>query len=276
MDRTLDHSGGAAARRARGCAPRATTPTPARAVVALASAESTFALARDARDRYDVTVASGRSAAEDGATLDQLAARANETRDRLDRVLAAVDSSALAGADVRALTEMRRVALRDLLAITATNAGAAVVPSTGPDCSADTTGGIDSLRARIYACYGWAQSHVPFGADTLDRLTILGTIGSTDDVARRRALFLALAPVWRSMNGGNEPDSPYRRLIAMEASARPDANPRLRPRLGRRVSRRTRWSRGSWPCSAPGATRRPTRWSSRGIGSTRMGAPAGS
>ncbi len=191
----------------------------------LASAESTFALARDARDRYEVTVASGRSAAEDGATLDQLAARANETRDRLDRVLAAVDSSALAGADVRALTEMRRVALRDLLAITATNAGAAVVPSTGPDCSADTMGGIDSLRARIYACYGWAQSHVPFGADTLDRLTILGTIGSTDDVARRRALFLALAPVWHSMNGGNEPDSPYRRLIAMEARARPDAEP---------------------------------------------------
>ena len=61
-----------------------------------------------------------------------------------------------------------------------------------------------------------AQSHVVLGADTLDRLSILGALGSTDDAARRRALFLALEPVWRSINGDGGPGSPYRRLIALD------------------------------------------------------------
>jgi hypothetical protein len=54
------------------------------------------------------------------------------------------------------------------------------------------------------------------GGDTLDRLTILGTLGRSPDPARRRELFLALDPVWRSINGNNDSLSPYRALIAGE------------------------------------------------------------
>ncbi len=78
---------------------------------------------------------------------------------------------------------------------------------------------MDSLRARIYACYGWAQSHVLVDAgDTLDRLTILGALGRTDAPDVRRRLFLSLDPVWRSMNGANQATSPYRLLIAGKMS----------------------------------------------------------
>jgi hypothetical protein len=208
------------------CAPHSPRPVPARAPAALAAAESTFAAARDARDRFDVTVAAGRRVGADGVPVGQLAARANGLRGRLERELAAVDSSGLGGEDARALGVMRQVLARDLGLVVPPDTGPRLdAPAARPSCSADTLGGIDSLRARIYACYGWAQSHVPLGGDTLDRLTILGRLGHTDDPDRRRELFLALEPVWRSMNAGDEADSPYRRLIGMEARRRDGGEP---------------------------------------------------
>jgi hypothetical protein len=159
---------------ARACSRGPGAPGPARAPQALASAESTFALARDARDRFDVTVASGRSSSADGTPLGELAARANGFRNRLQAALASVDSSSLTGDDARALGVMRLVLGRDLSPVSPPPAPPRTDTSPGADCSADTVRAIDSLRARIYACYGQAQSHLAVGGDTLDRLTILG------------------------------------------------------------------------------------------------------
>jgi hypothetical protein len=50
----------------------------------------------------------------------------------------------------------------------------------------------------------------------VDRLTVLASLGRTTESTRRRQLFLALDPVWRSMNGTDLPGSPYRQLIAAE------------------------------------------------------------
>ena len=58
--------------------------------------------------------------------------------------------------------------------------------TTTPDPAAATPNGLDSLRARLYACYGWAQSHVVAEGDTLDRLSILGALGRTESPAERR------------------------------------------------------------------------------------------
>jgi hypothetical protein len=55
--------------------------------------------------------------------------------------------------------------------------------------------------------------------DTLNRLAILGLLARTDDPGRRERLFRALEPVWRSVNGDNGPDSPYRRLVALRRRA---------------------------------------------------------
>jgi hypothetical protein len=203
---------------AAACGRPAGTPRPAPAAVA--AAESLYLTTRDVRDRIDVLDASGADTTPEGVARGALIQRYDSLRHALSLRLAATDSASLAVDDARALGVMRRTLANDL--------GAAPPPSsagppTAPDCRyrPDARQGlVDSLRARIYACYGWAQSHLVLDGDTLDRLTILGALGRTAEPEQRRRLFLALEPVWRSMNGRNEPGSPYRRLIALEASRR--------------------------------------------------------
>jgi hypothetical protein len=84
------------------------------------------------------------------------------------------------------------------------------------------------------------------GDDTLDRLTVYGELARTESPEQRRRLFLALDPVWRSINGDNLPTSPYRTLIALDA-ARGGELPAARA------------SRGSSRSLRPGARRHRTR-----------------
>ncbi|HEX6617390.1 MAG TPA: hypothetical protein VF046_13890 [Gemmatimonadales bacterium] len=204
---------------------------PAPAGAPLAAAESAYATLRDLRDRYDVAVEAGRTTVGDGVPLARLAERHDSLRPQLADLLAAVDSAGLRGDDARALGVMRRTLARDLgpLAAASTPPDAAV-----PGCAYDPAalagrpGGLDSLRRRIYGCYGRAQSRVVVGPDTMDRLSVLAALGRTDDAARRRQLFFALAPVWRSVDGDHASASPYRRLIALEAEARRGAESRTR------------------------------------------------
>jgi hypothetical protein len=201
-----------------GCGGPGAVSVPAPA--ALAAAESLYLETRDVRDRIDVLDASGAGATSQGIGRAALVRRYDSLRRALAARLARTDSASLQPTDARALRIMQRTLARDL--------GEAPAPaSTGalgaPDCRdrADAVSrGMDSLRARIYACYGWAQSHLVLDGDTVDRLTILGALGRTAEPEQRRRLFLALEPVWRSMNGRNEPGSPYRRLIALEAARR--------------------------------------------------------
>lgn len=206
----------------------ACSPAPPAAVSpagGLAAAESAYADLRALRDRYDVTTGAGLVATPDGLPLETLARRHDDLRARVTARLASTDSAALAPDDARALGVMRATLARDLgpLAVSAT----APLPSDArPGCAYDPAavaqgvGGLDSLRKRIYDCYGWVQHHVVAGGDTLDRLSVLGAMAETGDSARRRRLFLSLEPVWRSINGGSEPESPYRSLIALEARQR--------------------------------------------------------
>jgi hypothetical protein len=208
------------------CAHPSRVGTPEPAGGRLGAAESAYALTRDLRDRIDVALAAGRRRLADGRPIERAAARYDSLRSALAGALSGVDSAALPTDDARALGVMRATLARDLGAV-ALPRGASSGPEAAvgpPPCDAATFdragAAADSLRARIYACYGWAQSHVAVGRDTLDRLSILGHVGRTDDPARRRELFLALAPVWRSINGDDGSESPYRRLIALEAQAR--------------------------------------------------------
>ena len=205
------------------CAPQAAAP-PGDAIRALAAAEAAFADLRSLRDRYEVSVAAGRTATPEDIPLRDLIPRHDELRQRVTEAIARVDSTGLAGEDRRALAAMRKALAAEITPLAAASPGDA--GSARPDCAYDprhlapTLAELETLRARLYACYGWAQSHVAIGPDTMDRLTILGRLGQTEDPARRRALFLALDPVWRTVNGANDPASPYRRLIALEAEGR--------------------------------------------------------
>ncbi len=203
---------------------------PAPALGSLATAESLYADLRALRDRIDVGTEAGSGGHDQPPPSQALVPDYNGLRERVASRLAAVDSGALSGNDARALGLMRRSLARDLRLITGP-AGAASSPHRPPDCDYDApavaarTNGLDSLRQRLYACYGWAQSHVIVDGDTLDRLSVLGALGRTDSPDARRRLFLSLVPVWRSVNGDNSPASPYRQLIAREVKERGKAAP---------------------------------------------------
>jgi hypothetical protein len=233
VDATVPRALLAVAAAVAACASPPGSPSPAAG--RLGAAESLYAGLRNLRDRIDVATAAGRTVA-DGTPLSALAVRHDSLRAQLSIRLQAFDSAALRGEDARALGIMRRTLAQALGPVAPgglADGGSGGIASAGtgaagrrPDCAYDAPAiaalpnGLDSLRARLYACYGWAQSHVVAGADTLDRLTILGALGRTDDAGRRRELFLALEPVWRSVNGDGGPSSPYRRLIALEVKAR--------------------------------------------------------
>ena len=186
----------------------------------LAVAESLYADLRDVRDRIDVTLASGLSGIPDAPPVTEWITAHNALRRVVAAKIDGIDSAGLQDEDRRALAQMRRTLQSSLDSLTSPHADSSTGMLRPPSCTYDPRAvaasprGVDSLRARIYACYGWAQSHVVVDGDTLDRLTILGTLGRTADPDLRRRLFLSLDPVWRSMNGANEAASPYRVLIA--------------------------------------------------------------
>lgn len=171
------------------------------------------------RDRIDVAAAAARDTASDGTRVSELAARHQELRRSVGRRIEAVDSGPLPAEDRRALAHMRRTLGGDLAPVPLA-APPTAAAERQPDCRYDPQAfpHADSLRARVYACYAWAQHHVIVGSDTLDRLTVYGELARVEDRERRRRLFLALDPVWRSINADNLPASPYRRLIALDAA----------------------------------------------------------
>jgi hypothetical protein len=199
-----------------GCGSRATeNPRPGGA---LAAAESLYLDLRDVRDRIDVAAAAARAVASDGTPVSALAARHHELRRSVIERLGTVDSAELSEEDRRAFGVMRRALQRDLTPVSAPGPSAAA--ERRPNCRYDPAAfpRTDSLRARIYACYAWAQQHVVVGDQSLDRLTVYGELARAPSPEQRRRLFLALDPVWRSINGDNLPTSPYRRLIALDAA----------------------------------------------------------
>ena len=191
----------------------------------MATAESVYADLRGLRDRLDVATASARTGLNDATPFGTLVLAHNALRHELKRRLAGIDSISLRSDDARALGVMRRTFASDLDPLPQPSAAASPDDATTrpPDCTYDApaiaraVNGLDSLRTRIYACYGWSQSHLILGRDTLDRLSVFGALARESDVTRRRRLFLALEPVWRTVNGDNRPGSPYRQLIAREA-----------------------------------------------------------
>ena len=75
-----------------------------------------------------------------------------------------------------------------------------------------------ALRAALVSCYVELGNRLAYGGSTIDRGTALQLLHVTDDPVQRRALFDAFVPLWTALNGRNEVDSPYRRMIALAAA----------------------------------------------------------
>jgi hypothetical protein len=151
-----------------------------------------------------------------GAPLDSLLARASRARAGLLEQVHGTDPAELESADAKAFDVLLRELqnLPDPAVMTPPrsvdrprNCQAGFNPAAG---TLDT---LDALTAHVFACYGEAAQRVVVDADTLDRLTILGLLGRTEEPSRRERLFRALEPVWRTVNGDDSAASPYREIV---------------------------------------------------------------
>ena len=79
------------------------------------------------------------------------------------------------------------------------------------------TDGLSALLLRTTAAYGAAAGAVDLDGRSVDRLDVLARLATEPDAGMRRRLFLALEPVWRSVDGDGGPASPYR--VGLRASA---------------------------------------------------------
>lgn len=75
-----------------------------------------------------------------------------------------------------------------------------------------------SLRKALLVCFTEHANNVSFEGGTINRQSALDLLHEIEEPERRKAVFMALAPLWHALNGNNEPDSPYRRLIALAAA----------------------------------------------------------
>ena len=134
--------------------------------------------------------------------------------------LAALDVAKLSPADQAALTAMR-VTLADW----GDPSPAVANAPEGPACKDrhDATLDYEGLSAALVACYREIGNTLKFEDGTVDRGGALGLLADLEEPARRKALFDAFIPLWAALNGANEPDSPYRRLIRLAAADDPSA-----------------------------------------------------
>jgi hypothetical protein len=179
--------------------------------VALAAAERVFIDYLDARDAVAL-VQSGKDDRFEGHRLEQWQEQAGARRSTLDVALAALEPGTLSPADAAALGAMRRSL-------------AALDSDSKPDdpmrtCSDAGRTDLDygALRAALRACFIEHGNHLRFENQEINRGTALQLLHVLDEPARRRAVFDAFAPLWAALNGRNERDSPYRRLIALAAA----------------------------------------------------------
>lgn len=175
----------------------------------LDAAEPLFADYLDAAGALD-TIDSGVLREFAGAGRDTWAARHEQSEAALRTALEGIDEDGLSPPGRRGLSSMRSaLALR-----------AAGPSGLAPNCldagRSDATG--PALREALYACFGSVGDVIVFEGRTHARVGALGLLEELDTSARRRALFEAMGPLYRAINGGNEPDSPYRRMIGLEVA----------------------------------------------------------
>lgn len=187
--------------------------------------ETQYADTRDLYFQIYVTDARGTGKNERGVPLAELRRAHQALRERVTEALQALDPGDFRGEDREAIRRM----LRQLAASAAIEHASQSLPLAGgggasapcdqsPALVAAGDSGYAHLSQRIYACYGAAARRVVTATDTADRLTVLGRLATEPSSEKRRALFLSLAPMWKTMAGDGSPSSPYRTLLPLSAA----------------------------------------------------------
>ncbi len=129
-------------------------------------------------------------------------------RAELERKLETLSGSGLSGEDTSAIAAMRK----QMKAFTA--GGALSGSSSKCQDAARKDTAYAELKAALVACFAEIGNNLSFEGSTINRVSALELLSETSDPVRRKAVFFAFIPLWQAINGKNEPDSPYRRLIA--------------------------------------------------------------
>ena len=193
---------------------------PPRTAPPLASLEREWLALRTLHDQLRLTRNLGAAVSPRGVPVDSLVLLIDSKSKRVHGLVSRVQVRSLSRADRDALNQLEH----DLSELDAEARRPAENESAPPDCRVlppDRLSalGLDSLTRRTFACYGAAARRIVVDGDTLDRLSILGLLGRTEDPDQRRRLFLALEPVWRSVNGDDGENSPYRAMIPLRNAA---------------------------------------------------------
>jgi hypothetical protein len=181
----------------------------------LTAVEQAWLEFRTLHDQLRLTRNLGATISPRGVPADSLTRRLSRESLRLQAMLKQIQPARISPEDARAFTLLTRQ-----LAELEAEVFFQPPDDTPEDCrealpEALSWAPLDSLSARTFACYGQAARRIVVDRDTLDRLSILGLLGRTDDPERRRRLFLALEPVWRSVNGDDAQGSPYRAMVRL-------------------------------------------------------------
>ena len=157
-------------------------------------------------------IESGGSARYDNRDLDAWTRLRDQRRQRLEKELSKVPFVRLEVDDQRAVAAMRR-SLEEL------DSSATSADTREPVCSDARRRDLDyaALRAALVNCFVEHGNNLVAGTTTIDRGTALQLLHVVDDPAHRKAIFAAFQPLWHALNGDDEPDSPYRRMIALAA-----------------------------------------------------------
>jgi hypothetical protein len=77
---------------------------------------------------------------------------------------------------------------------------------------------IADLHATLYSCFDELGNNLEFEGKRVNRVSAFDLLTQMIEPQRRKALFMAFVPLWKAVNGNDEPESPYRRLIAGSAA----------------------------------------------------------
>ena len=88
-----------------------------------------------------------------------------------------------------------------------------------PTCADRTRTDLDfaTMTEVLTECFRELGNNMTFEGGTIDRGSALHLLHDIKEPKRRKAVFDAFLPLWAALNGKNEPDSPYRRVIQMAA-----------------------------------------------------------
>jgi hypothetical protein len=131
-----------------------------------------------------------------------------EKNAELAKELGRLPTSGLSARDGRAIAAMRKQMK------TFTGGGALFSPAAKCQDAARKDLAYPNLKSALVACFVEIGNSLSFEGGRINRVSALDLLHETSDAGRRKAVFLAFVPLWQAINGNNEPDSPYRRMIA--------------------------------------------------------------